>query len=185
VGIALQAQARVLEHGGGHGEVDHDVRLRIPSTLIGNVTIRNAGTYYIKQRTREVGGEWAEFNGTYALPRYRNVFSIGTEWQTWEATLINRYTNGFTDTPNPWTASDPSLVEGVRRVGAFSEWDISAAFTGFKNTRIGGGVINIFDTTPPLSLTNGTNNQYEQVGFAPLYTARGRFFHIEASYSFK
>jgi len=113
------------------------------------------------------------------------VNSIGTEWQTWEATLINRYTNGFTDTPNPWTASDPSLVEGVRRVGAFSEWDISAAFTGFKNTRIGGGVINIFDTTPPLSLTNGTNNQYEQVGFAPLYTARGRFFHIEASYSFK
>jgi iron complex outermembrane receptor protein len=165
--------------------IDHDVRLRLPGTLIGNMTIRNAGTYYIKQRTRDEGGEWAEFNGTYALPRYRNVFSISTEWRTWEATLINRYTSGFIDTPNPWTASDPGAVEDQFHVGSFSEWDISAAFTGFKNTRISGGVINLMNTTPPLSLRNLTDNTYEQVGFAPLYTARGRFFHIEASYSFK
>ena len=41
------------------------------------------------------------------------------------------------------------------------------------------------DPVKPLSRTNAVNNQYEQVGFAPLYTARGRFFHVEASYTFK
>ena len=34
VHAALQAQARVLEHGGGHGEVDHDVGLRIRERLV-------------------------------------------------------------------------------------------------------------------------------------------------------
>jgi iron complex outermembrane receptor protein len=165
--------------------VDIDLRLRLPNTVVGNVIIRDAATYYIHQRTREVGGEWAEFNGTYALPRIRNVFQIGTEWRSWEANLFIRSVGGFTDTPNPWTASDPSLVEGVRRVSSNEQWDINAAYTGFKGWRLSGGVINLFDRTPPFSETNAVNNQYEQVGFAPLYTARGRFFHVEASYTFK
>jgi iron complex outermembrane receptor protein len=165
--------------------IDVDMRLRIPNTLIGNVTLRDAATYYIKQRTREVGGEWSEFNGTYALPRWRNVFSIGTEFRSWEGNIIARTVGGFIDTPNPWIASDPSLVEGVRHVASHEEWDLSAAYTGFKNIRLSGGIINVFDRQPPLSTTNLVNNQYEQVGFAPLYTARGRFFHVEASYTFK
>ena len=165
--------------------VDFDFRLRFPNTPIGTVTLRDTATYYIKQRTREAGSEWAEFNGTYALPRVRNVFQIGTEWRAWSFDAFCRTVGGFLDTPNPWTASDPGLIEGVRRVGTNEQWDVSAAYTGFKNTRLSGGVINLFDKTPPFSLTNATNNQYEQVGFAPLYTARGRFFHVEASYSFK
>lgn len=165
--------------------VDVDMRLRLPNTVVGNVTIRDAATYYIHQRTREVGGEWAEFNGTYALPRIRNVFQIGTEWRSWEANLYIRSIGGFTDTPNPWTASEPEAVEGVRRVSSNEQWDISAAYTGFKGWRLSGGVINLFDRTPPFSETNAVNNLYEQVGFAPLYTARGRFFHVEATYTFK
>jgi len=165
--------------------VDFDFRLRFPNTPIGTVTIRDTATYYIKQRTKDEGGEWAEFNGTYALPRVRNVFHIGTEYRAWELDAFVRTVGGFTDTPNPWTASDPSLVEGVRRVGSNEQWDFAAAYTGFKNLRLSGGIINAFDKTPPFSLTNATNNQYEQQGFAPLYTARGRFFHVEATYSFK
>jgi len=165
--------------------VDVDARLRFPGTIVGNVTIRDAATYYITQATREAGGEWADFNGTYALPRWRNVFSISTEWQAWEASLFIRTIDGFIDTPNPWTASDPGLVEGVRKVGTNDQWDISTAYTGFKNWRLSGGIINLWDKTPPYSRTNAVNNQYEQVGFAPLYTARGRFFHVEATYTFK
>ena len=165
--------------------VDVDLRLRIPNTPIGTVTMRDTATYYIKQRTRETGGEWAEFNGTYALPRVRNVFQIGTEYRAWAFDVFVRTVGGFKDTPEPWTASDPSAVENARRVGTNEQWDVSGSYTGFKNTRLSAGVINLFDKTPPFSLTNATNNQYEQVGFAPLYTARGRFFHVEASYSFK
>jgi iron complex outermembrane recepter protein len=165
--------------------VDIDLRVRIPNTPVGNVTIRNATTYNIHNRTREVGGEWAEYNGVYPWPRIRNVFQLGTEWRAWEANLFVRTVGGFIDTPNPWTASDPSLVEGVRRVGTNEQWDINAAYTGFKGWRIGGGIINIFDRDPPFSQTNALNNQYEQVGFAPLYTARGRFYHVEVTYTFK
>jgi iron complex outermembrane receptor protein len=179
----LQNSAQVLTEG-----VDVDLRLRLPNTLIGNVTIRDSATYYMKQRTRDVGGEWVEFNGSYpasAAPRWRNVFQIGTEWRSWEANLFIRTIDGFLDTPNGWTASDPGLIEGVRRVGTNEQWDISGAYTGFKNVRLSGGVVNLFDKTPPYSRTNAVNNQYEQVGFAPVYTARGRFYHIEASYTFK
>jgi iron complex outermembrane receptor protein len=165
--------------------VDVDARLKFPGTIVGNVTIRDAATYYITQATRETGGEWADFNGTYALPRWRNVFSVSTEWQAWEGSLFIRTVDGFIDTPNPWTASDPGLIEGVRKVGTNEQWDISAAYTGFKNWRLSGGIINLWDKTPPYSRTNAVNNQYEQVGFAPLYTARGRFFHVEATYTFK
>jgi len=165
--------------------IDLDARLRFPGTIVGNVTIRDAATYYITQSTREAGGEWADFNGTYALPRWRNVFSVSTEWQAWEASLFIRTVDGFIDTPNPWTASDPGLIEGVRKVGTNDQWDISAAYTGFKNWRLSGGIVNLWDKTPPYSRTNAVNNQYEQVGFAPLYTARGRFFHVEATYTFK
>ena len=73
----------------------------------------------------------------------------------------------------------------MRKVGTNEQWDISAAYTGFKNWRLSGGIINLWDKTPPFSATNALNNSYEQVGFAPLYTARGRFFHVEATYTFK
>ena len=75
--------------------------------------------------------------------------------------------------------------EGVRRVGTNEQVDISGAYTGFNNVRLSAGVVNLFDKTPPFSQTNALNNQYEQVGFAPLYSARGRFYHVEASYTFK
>jgi len=32
---------------------------------------------------------------------------------------------------------------------------------------------------------NAITNIYEQIGYAPLYTARGRFYHVEVSYTFK
>jgi len=165
--------------------VDVDFRLRFPGTIVGNVTFRDTATYYITQRNRSAGGEWADFNGTYALPRWRNVFSIGTEFGPWEGNLYIRTVDGFTDTDQPWTASDPSAVEGVRKVGTNEQWDISAAYTGFKNWRLSGGVVNLFDKQPPFSDQNARTNVYEQVGFAPLYSSRGRFYHVEATYTFK
>jgi len=155
------------------------------AVIVGNVTFRDTATYYITQRNRSAGGEWADFNGTYALPRWRNVFSIGTEFGPWEGNLYIRTVDGFTDTDQPWTASDPSAVEGVRKVGTNEQWDISAAYTGFKNWRLSGGVVNLFDKQPPFSDQNARTNVYEQVGFAPLYSSRGRFYHVEATYTFK
>jgi len=176
----LRNSAEALNEG-----VDLDLRLRFPNTIIGNVTLRDTATYYIKQRLRNVGDEWQDFNGTYALPRWRNLFQASTEWRSWEASLYIRAIDGFADTPNPWIASDPSLVNDARHVGTNEQWDISLAYTGFKNWRLGGGIINLFDKTPPFSATNLLNSTYSQEGFAELYSGRGRFFHVEATYTFK
>ncbi len=164
--------------------IDFDGRLRFPNTVIGTVTLRNGMTYYIKQRTREVGGEWGEFNGSYALPRVRNVFMASTEYGPWNFNVSNRYVGGFNDTADPWTASEPTPPT-VRKVGSNTQWDIGAQYNGFKGWRLGGGIKNVLDQMPPLSILNGTNNQYEQVGFAPLYNARGRFYFVDVGYSFR
>ena len=63
--------------------------------------------------------------------------------------------------------------------------DLNAAYTGFKGWRLSGGIINVFDEMPPFSVQNAITNIYEQIGYAPLYTARGRFYHVEVSYTFK
>src|SRR4029078_3698754 len=52
---------------------DVDARLRFPGTIVGNVTIRDAATYYITQATREAGGAWGEFHGTSHTPLWRNA----------------------------------------------------------------------------------------------------------------
>jgi iron complex outermembrane receptor protein len=176
--VNLQNVAQALNEG-----IDFDFRVRLPNTPVGNVTFRDTATYYLKQRTREAGAEWTEFNGTYALPRIRNVFQVSTDWRSWEANLFIRTVGGFTDTDTGWSASEPIPV-GTRRVPAMDQWDISAAYTGFKGWRLSGGIINIFDRSPPFSVQNSITNIYEQIGFAPLYSARGRFFHVEATYTF-
>ncbi len=164
--------------------IDADLRLRFPNTAIGTVTFRDAGTYYLKQRTREVGGEWGEFNGTYALPRWRNTLVATTEYGPWEVNMAVRSVGGFADTPNPWTESEPTPSD-VRHVSTHDEWDVAAGYSGFKNLKLYGGIKNLMNRMPPFSETNAVNNQYEQVGYAPLYTSRGRFFFMNATYKFK
>jgi len=45
-------------------------------------------------------------------------------------------------------------------------------------------VKNALDKMPPFSVTNATDNQYTQMGFAELYSPRGRFWYLSANYKF-
>jgi iron complex outermembrane receptor protein len=58
-------------------------------------------------------------------------------------------------------------------------------YTGFKGLKIDVGVKNLFDRMPPLSQTNALNNIYEQVGYAPLYNSRGRFYFVGLTYAIR
>jgi iron complex outermembrane receptor protein len=165
--------------------IDTNLRLVFPNTLLGTITLANGNTYYLKQRNREAGGdEWAEFNGTYALPRWRNVFQAGFDTKAWSVTAFVRSVGGFSDTDTGWTESEP-IPEDTRKVSSHTEVDLNVGWTGIKGLRIDAGIKNLFDEEPPFSLTNSINNQYTQMGFAELYTSRGRFFYIGAQYQFK
>lgn len=47
-----------------------------------------------------------------------------------------------------------------------------------------GGVQNLFDRQPPFSAQNASDNTYTQMGFAELYSVRGRFFYVSGRYQF-
>jgi iron complex outermembrane receptor protein len=47
------------------------------------------------------------------------------------------------------------------------------------------GIRNLFDEQPPFSVQNASSNAYTQLGFAELYTSRGRFFFGSVRYKFR
>ena len=164
--------------------VDVDFRLRVP-TPAGRVSLANTGTYYDFVRTRSGAGDpWGQFAGTYATPRYRNVFVANLESGAWGFTLAHRYTHGFWDTDAPSTSETPRAAN-VRRVGSHDELDLQVSFTGIRRLRLDLGVKNALDNEPPFSFTNASKNAYTQMGFAELYTNRGRFFYGTVRYEFR
>ena len=170
----LQNFAQVANSG-----VDIDMQWRFTGPY-GNITLREAGTYYYHQRTRTSSGDpYAEFNGTYALPRWRNAFIVTSDYGPWSATAALRSVGGFWDTDEPYP-----IPEGTRKVPSEHEVDVQGQYTGWKNLTITGGVRNLFDRMPPFSNKNLTDNTYSQQGFAELYTVRGRFFYVSANYKF-
>jgi iron complex outermembrane recepter protein len=160
--------------------VDVDVRFRMPNTAIGTVTIREALTYYNKQRRRDsVSDPLDEYNGTYALPRWRNTFSLSSELGPWSFTGAVRSVAGFIDEDDP-----QNVTANSRKVGGHEELDVQVAYTGIKGLTLSGGVKNLLDKMPPFSNTNATDNQYTQMGFAELYSPRGRFWYLSVNYKF-
>lgn len=160
--------------------LDLQLEQRLGSAGAGSFTLRNDTTYYLKQERQDGPGQpWQDLKETYAAPKWRNLFSVTWELATWANTLALRSTGGFYDTDEP----DPA--PGTRKVAAHHEVDWVSGFTGLKNLRLDFGIRNLFDRMPPFSVTNASDGRYSQLGFAELYTNRGRFFFLNASYQFE
>ena len=160
--------------------VDVDGRLRIPGTPIGSLAIRNTLTYNIHSLRRDnPTDDLVEFVGSYATPRFRNTFSVSSEMGPWNWQAAIRTVGGFRDEDDP-----DAINAGTRRVGAHEELDVQGQFLGLKDVTITAGIKNLLDRQPPLSILNGTDNQYTQMGFAELYTSRGRFLYASLNYKF-
>ncbi|MCX7238811.1 MAG: TonB-dependent receptor [Burkholderiales bacterium] len=161
--------------------VDVDARWRFPGTAIGNVTVRDLLTYYTSNKSRmSADDDWAEYNGTYIYPRYRNGLIVSVETGPWTYSGNYKTVAGFWDTDKP----EP-VASTVKFVDSYSELDVQGAYTGFKNLELSLGVKNLLDKMPPFSLTNASSNSYTQMGFAELYTNRGRFYYLGAKYNFR
>lgn len=161
--------------------IDIDGRLRIPGTIVGALAIRNMLTYNINNLRRDgPADELQEFVGTYATPRFRNTFTVSSELGSWTWQAGIRTVGGFRDDDDP-----EAINAETRRVGAHEELDVQGQFLGIKGLAITAGVKNLLDRQPPLSILNGTDNQYTQMGFAELYTSRGRFLYASLNYKFR
>ena len=160
--------------------IDIDLRLRFVNTKIGTLTFRNATTYYLENKNREEGeSSWNDYNGTYALPEWRNVFAAGLEYAQWSGNVIVRTVGDFSDSDQPLPHP-----EGTRSVSSHTEWDLTGAWED-KAWKVDFGIRNLFDEQPPFSAQNAGSNAYTQMGFAELYTSRGRFFFGSVRYKFR
>lgn len=161
--------------------IDFDGKLTFKGTLLGTLTLRDFVSYYFTNKTRQTGGsEWAEYNGTYATPRWRNSFSLVSETGPWAFSTVIRTTAGFYDQDDP-----APIRTTTKRVASYTETDIQGAYTGVKNLQLVLGIKNLFNNQPPFSATNATDNSYTQMGFAELYSNRGRFFYGTVMYKFR
>ena len=162
---------------------DIDGRMRFAGTPIGTLSLRNLLTYYEHVKTRSPGEDWAEFNGVYGTipaPRWRNTLQLSSEYGAWTGQIAVRTTAGFWDQGQPYP-----ILPGTPKVGTHEEVDLQLQYAGFKQLRLVAGVKNALDNMPPFSVTNLTDNANTQLGFAELYTNRGRFFYLNAIYQFR
>jgi iron complex outermembrane receptor protein len=160
--------------------VDVDARWRLRGTPLGDLSLRNLLTYYDTNRTKDAAGEpWVEFNGTYATPRYRNAFTVTSELGAWTLYGAWRTVGGFWDTDRGFP-----LPAGTRKVPAHDELDLQVSFAGWKGWELTAGMKNVLDNEPPFSVQNASDNTYTQMGFAEIYSARGRFGYLSATFAF-
>jgi iron complex outermembrane receptor protein len=159
---------------------DVDARGRLGMTPWGRLSVRNTLTYYRHIRVQPIAGDpFDEYVGSFGYPRWRNSFSVNLEGGGWSTTANLRMVSHMVDSDSPRGAEAPD----TRMIDSHEELDLMVAYTGIKGLTLSGGVKNVLDREPPYSDT-GTQSQYGALGFAPLYSPRGRFFFLGARYAF-
>jgi len=180
-----EAQVFVLNQNIAQTKVeglDLDLRLSVGETLLGRMRVRNAFTYYTKNRKQfEPGGPFFEFNATFLLPRWRNAIQVNFENGPWSTTFLGRTTSGMRDSDQPSGSVENA---NARKIDAYDEIDVTVQYTGISALTLAGGVKNLFDRMPPYS-NEATQGQYGSLGFPWIYSPRGRFFFVSASYAFR
>lgn len=154
--------------------VDLQASWRSGATPAGNFGVAMDGTYVAKyDYQRERGGRFIDAVGRYSdnAPIFRWQHSLNFSWGMgpWSATLGNRYKSGYTD------------QDGVRKVAAYSIFDLSASWSGIKGLTLTAGVQNLMDKDPPVS---GQTTTFQR-GYDPRFTDPiGRAFMLRATYKF-
>jgi len=169
--------------------LDINLNLRFPKLDWGQFRAALQGTYLIKweQADTDTGqlvnlagqstGGIATVQGSVgfpgALPRWKHTASVYYDYGPWAATLTQLYQDSY---------QDDTTAGITRNVGSYTVWDISGAYTGFKNVTLSAGIKNLIDTNPPTSV----QQQAFQVGYDPTYAdPRGRLYWASVKYSFK
>lgn len=165
--------------------LDLELDVRVGKTPLGTLSLRNAATYYLAHRRQEgPGAEWEYLKDSYARPKWRNVFGATLESGPWSTSLMWRYVGGFFDSDVYPTGSRPRPAN-QRRVPSYDELDLQVSYSGFRSLKLSFGAKNVLDAQPPFSAQNAASSAYTRMGFAELYTNRGRFYYLNASYTFK
>lgn len=162
----------------------------------GRLTGKVGGTYMVKSRYTTPGtdDQWETSLGRFGsndAVTFRNVISAGLTAEVGNFTTSAKvnYRSGYTDIFHSaddcavGDLNDPNYcIDYQGTVPAYSTVDLQASWKAMKGLTLTGGVTNVADKTPPLSLRNTGSHQ---LGYDPRYASPlGRTFYLAAQYQF-
>ncbi|WP_338844921.1 TonB-dependent receptor [Massilia sp. W12] len=152
------------------------------------------GTHLLKSRYRSSNdADWSTSLDQYgpdSAVQFRNIFKFNLTWDNaaWTHSATVNYKNGYKDKEhkkaNGAVTEQPSgtPVDIRLDVPDYTTLDWQTVYRWNKNLTLTGGIINVFDKEPPLSLRNTGSHQ---LGYDPRYASSlGRTFYIQGSYKF-
>ncbi|MCW7541755.1 TonB-dependent receptor [Aquabacterium sp. A7-Y] len=195
--LAFLANNDNLGEGRERG-IDFDVQGRL-STPAGRLNSKFIATYMLQDKYQLLKdgpyysnlGRYGESGGVVFrwIGRWINTLQAGD----FAHTLTLHFRSGFTD--QPYRAEDRRIeqldengrslgfVDMQRRVKRHITFDWQTAWTVNKQFHLVGGILNVADTDPPLSIN--TSDGGHMIGYDDrYYDARGRTFYLNAAYSF-
>jgi iron complex outermembrane recepter protein len=115
---------------------------------------------------------------TSSTPRFKGNLSGTYKAGDWTTSLTYRYVHS-TDQVAAGTPFRAGATAPELRVGAYYDVDLFAAYEGVKNLRMTLSVRNALNKRPPFDPSYGSGIDFTQ------YDARGRFYTVGATYTFR
>ena len=123
--------------------------------------------------TGDLGLKWK--HSAYATYKYGN----------WSGMLQNLYRSGYTDQVLPGVANGLVTPSNYNpKVDAYSIFNLTATYTGFKNVSLTAGIKNMLDEDPPFAITYDSNTGAGSSWEPRVADPRGRSFTLMATYKF-
>jgi iron complex outermembrane receptor protein len=169
-----------------------DVGLRYDGQLSGNYggykyAAVLDGTYMDSFKFAEFEGQEykeqvSQFNTRDVYLRWKHTASVTVSKGNWSALLLQRYASGYNDqVPNGGKSGFPAGFDP--RVHHYTKYDLSATYTGFRNTTLTVGIQNLFDEDPPFTAHNV--DEVVGAGWDPrVADPRGRALSFNLKYKF-
>jgi iron complex outermembrane receptor protein len=145
------------------------------------------GTYTNSFKFAEIEGqEYKEYVGNFYTRdlylRWKHNASLSLSKGDWSAMLVQNYSSGYKDQlPNGGKSAPPPGFDPD--VKAYTKYDLSATYSGIRNTTITVGIQNILDTDPPFTAHNV--DEVVGAGWDPrVADPRGRSLSVLLKYKF-
>ncbi|WP_332852338.1 TonB-dependent receptor [Duganella sp. S19_KUP01_CR8] len=145
------------------------------------------GTYTQSFKFAEIEGQpYQEYVGNFYTRdlylRWKHNASLSLSRGDWSGMLIQSYSSGYKDQlPDGGKAAPPPGFNP--NVKAYTKYDLSATYTGFKNVTITLGIQNLLDTDPPFTAHNV--DEVVGAGWDPrVADPRGRALNVLLKYKF-
>lgn len=144
------------------------------------------GTYLVSHQERALGTlPLQELVGEFGLRtlylRWKHTAGFTYTRDQWSTTLTQTYKSGYKDQDMSLKGTQPATAN--TDVNSYTLYNVSATYSGYKNTVLTFGILNLFNTNPPF--THHDVDDVAGAGWDPrVADPRGRQLTVNATYRF-